>query len=751
MKVTRAFAFVRLVVVICGLGVALLGTAKTTAAQEVIDDECFEVNTYCDVEGVSWIVYSSDPSQTDDGSSTTINDPDLEAEGFTAFADSLLTNLTTGATAEVQAYDDGTGLAYADIGAAITNRNVYDVSGDHEIVDNNTDCELDPNCGQVFDVGLSEVDLSTFAPGITSITPAYGYVGTIVGSIVVEGDDLVDPFTGALSLSSSPAVTGLTVTGVSFSVIALTSTGFQEEVQIDYQLSQCATTGNITFEFTTTFGTGGSDQSFTIGDPTPIIDSVSPSVWQAGTNVPITVQGSGFGTNPIFSVAGTGVSILSGTVLVSDTQITATVSIASNAPNQTAPIQVQSQGYCGSGFVPANGNSSIATSSAQVAATPAPQPSIYLYATTNNITNQTTTMYSGQQIALIAVVTLSSGVTIQKQNWSTPEGTPIGGYTNGSGTAPCLLATNCPQPDSMSGGQVLLLPSNTGANCAPSNPPPNTFYSCFTFYWVDLGNARQITYSYTASNGSPNSATTTFNVEGPTNSLLTAQTSTVNILPAGQSEFLGAPGLEFGFYPNSPPGIDFTASATLPSGNQGAYSYVQLVGKDTGKYVFSPPANSQTCVPSGFVTSSSPELDNTYPYHMFNPPDSTLDAPAQEPLPQEGEAARSFSANMYLVWTPSADSRCPSGNACTIPVPLGSVSWQYFADATNTLANQTNGTTWLPSEGQGQYPGLGSANPFQPVNLAAFPYGYPMWTTTSLNTDVGGKYVNKDTGAPCGQ
>jgi hypothetical protein len=37
---------------------------------------------------------------------------------------------------------------------------------------------------------------------------------------------------------------------------------------------------------------------------------------------------------------------------------------------------------------------------------------------------------------------------------------------------------------------------------------------------------------------------------------------------------------------------------------------------------------------------------------------------------------------MYI---PPALTGCPAGNACTIPVPLGSVDWAWWGDAINTL------------------------------------------------------------------
>ena len=174
-------------------------------------------------------------------------------------------------------------------------------------------------------------------------------------------------------------------------------------------IAQNASTGPLEITLTTRFGHDHGDQQFTVGDPPPIIMSVSPAVWQAGTsNLPITISGSGFGTSPTVTVVGTGVSLVS-VGSMSDTQISATVSIASNAPNGSATVTVQSTGYNGSGFQPeTSGEPSSSSYNVGVQAVPGPAPTILLYATIN-ITNQTTTMYSGQQIALSATVNLPQG------------------------------------------------------------------------------------------------------------------------------------------------------------------------------------------------------------------------------------------------------------------------------------------------------------------------------------------------------
>jgi hypothetical protein len=714
MRRGRAFAIVRLVVLVCCIAVSLLATPKPAAAQgqDIFDDECFDLGlgTGCDVEGFSAILSTTTSSEIDTYVSTSIDNPDLMDQGYLAQVDgALFEGSNNFPVDETEAFDDGSGVAQSIMSDPVDLNTFYLLEGDHSLVNNNN-CDIDPNCGQSNEVGTTGVAVSTAEPTVTSISPTFGYVGTS-GIITVTGTALIDPFTGTANVSLTPGTGMGGISGVSVSVDGVTPDG--TTAILSYTIDQNATTGNILINIITTFGSDNGDKTFTIGDPPPIITSVSPAVWQAGTaSLPITISGSGFGTSPTVTVAGSGVSLVS-VGSMSDTLISATVSIASNAPNGPATVTVQSNGYDGSGFQPAqSGESPISSYTVQVQAAPGPAPKIFLYGTTD-ITGQTTSVIAGQQIALSATVSLPQGVSISSQQWSMPEGTVIGGYNA-----------------STSGGCVVLIAGQSSQTGACTGNPVSTTTSSFAFYWVDARNSRQITYTYTASNGSTNSATTTFNVAGPTGANLSPQTSTVNILPPGYNpKFGGLPGSQFGFYPNSPYGINFTASATLPGGNQGAYSFVQLISSDTIKRVAAPAKNSQTCTPSGFNTDPNPELDNTYPYGSASS-NTTNDSPGQALLSSWGELARSFSPTMYILWTPTSDSRCTSGSTCTIPVPLGSVSWHYFADAINTLAPQQNSTTWTLNSGSG------SANQFQSSSLSSFPFGYPTWSKTYSNSSI---------------
>jgi hypothetical protein len=430
-------------------------------------------------------------------------------------------------------------------------------------------------------------------------------------------------------------------------------------------------------------------------------------------------------------------------VSTGDTQISASVSVASNAPQETATITVQSNGYCGSGFQPAySGEPSTSSYGVPVQPVLAPVPQIQLYQ--QNITSAQT-MTVGQQIALRAVVTLPAGLSISTQQWSTPPGTAVGGYTNSSGTAPCLQAANCPSPDN-NVGKVLGLPNSTGdTSSACGSPPANTFYSCYTFYWVDAANPRQITYTYTMNNNESNSAASTFNVVGPQGISVSVNIGQATVEPITGNSVTpgGTPTLILFGVPVPPPnqgtaGIIFQASAMPPSGNNGKFLWAQLVNSDVdyreGHFLRGP------C--TGGPTPSNPQLDTSYPYsatlnssqNPVIPNDIATDNPTSKNAMDQrvGEFARCFTATMYLLWTPAANGSCPPGNACTISVPLGSINpnsgWHFVGDTINTLSTVggVNGTTWIMHfNPQPPIPQFQNSNPSTDTNNSFPTWGAP--------------------------
>jgi hypothetical protein len=302
-----------------------------------------------------------------------------------------------------------------------------------------------------------------------------------------------------------------------------------------------------------------------------------------------------------------------------------------------------------------------------------------------------------------------AGLTITSQSWTMPAITSaIGSYTA-----------------STAGGKIGTIdPTNT-----------NTV----TFYWVTQGNSQQITYTWSFNNGTSISASVAFNVTGPTGvqvavtegnqqvlSILTDASGHQTIGPGGVATLkqFGVPvGVATGTV-----GIKFAASAQSPSGLAGSYSWVQLVNRDV--ITVRAASGTQTCA----GIAGLPELDNSYPYGTPNGSlfenqvqyDIATDAPGiglnDTNGAARGEAARAFSAVMYLMWTPPPAAYCTNGSSCTIPVPLGYVNWTTSGDAINTLVSQSNYTTWTA-----QSCGNGGSSSFMQTTV------HPTWGTTFKN------------------
>src|SRR5262249_18736415 len=149
----------------------------------------------------------------------------------------------------------------------------------------------------------------------------------------------------------------------------------------------------------------------------------------------------------------------------------------------------------------------------------------------------------GQKIVLTSSVQLPAGLSISSQSWSNPPGKTVGGFD--------VIDTA-----TVSRGKKVELPSLNSSG--------------LTFYWVDSGDSRQVTYEYTASNGRSNRATATFNVKGLTGNLkMTPTTRTdgsgVQLTTNGSKVFLEKTGASVPGVAN-PVGISFQSNATPPSG-----------------------------------------------------------------------------------------------------------------------------------------------------------------------------------------
>lgn len=166
-------------------------------------------------------------------------------------------------------------------------------------------------------------------PSISGISPSSAVAGTS-GSIQVSGSG----FRPGAALSSSGS--GLAVSG--------NYSGSGGSISGNYTAT---TPGNYTVYVTQDTGTASA--SFTVGDPTPSISSITPNAWPNATTTPVTIQGSGFGSNPSVQVDGSGITYV--VTQRSNASIQLQVTVDGEAPPGQATVTVTSNGYGGSGFI----------------------------------------------------------------------------------------------------------------------------------------------------------------------------------------------------------------------------------------------------------------------------------------------------------------------------------------------------------------------------------------------------------------
>jgi hypothetical protein len=560
-------------------------------------------------------------------------------------------------------------------------------------------------------LGYSTDQFSGTAPTINSISPTGASLGSS-GTITVDGQNLETEYDG-----DEPPTVAITGSGITVSV-ATSPAPTAQEVTVNYSITANASTGPQNLTLTTLFGASNAAQ-FTIGDPTPAINSVTPSPWNVGsTNAPFTINGTGFGTSPTVTINGTGLTSYSITS-TADTQINGTFTIDPNAPSGSATVQVQSNGYGGSGFLQSTSGQP-SQSSAYSVPIAALTPQIMWGTDCSSATPLTTANLSptvGQQIALVGCL-MSAGVAV-----ATPPANPSWAFTGDPWISGGYSA-------STSSGQEAAAPA--------------TNQQMFVFYFVDGGNTGQPVLSFTNGAGSA-TARVTFNVTGPGTPTVTVDGGSAGVwtTTAGQTylELLGpfTPSA-FNAPAGSQSGIVFQAAA--PGITPGSsFWWVQLV-QDTITVL------SQNGYTTQYSTAPSiPLLDNAYPYQKTttsaqastpNELDLAVDVPAVQLNSAYGEEARNFSATMYLMWMPP-EGACCSGPGCPIPVPLGTITWGYAGDAINTWSPQNNkgdGTSsngWVIQSCTTPPPPYVKGN-YQPSFVPAS--SFPTWSGAATNNNL---------------
>ncbi len=170
------------------------------------------------------------------------------------------------------------------------------------------------------------------APTLTSINPNSG----------VQGTNVLVTLTGTnFAAGASVNVSGSGVTVSNVTVVNAT------QITATLGIASNATVGSRSVTVTSTGGTSNG-VTFTVNAAAPTLTSINPNSGVQGTNVPVTLTGTNFAAGASVNVSGSGVTVSNVTV-VSATQITATLGIASNATVGSDNVTVTSTGGTSNG------------------------------------------------------------------------------------------------------------------------------------------------------------------------------------------------------------------------------------------------------------------------------------------------------------------------------------------------------------------------------------------------------------------
>ena len=159
-------------------------------------------------------------------------------------------------------------------------------------------------------------------PTLSTITPAYGAPGAAV-PVTLTGTNFV---AGATVLTSN--------SGIAVSAVTVVST---TQITATFTIAANAPTGVTRVAVATSAG-ASAPGLFLIGPP-PTLSTIAPATGVQGTSVPVTLTGTNFVAGATVLTNNTGIGVSAVTV-VSATQITATFTIAANAPLGGANVKV---------------------------------------------------------------------------------------------------------------------------------------------------------------------------------------------------------------------------------------------------------------------------------------------------------------------------------------------------------------------------------------------------------------------------
>lgn len=496
-------------------------------------------------------------------------------------------------------------------------------------------------------------------PSITSVSPISAWYSGQTVNVVITGafpgqtpaypgctfnSDFVSTTENPLTAQSSPYFS--IATNSSGDAGTFTTT----QITLTITISPAAPTGTYYIQLTDDGGQTLEAPVQVSNCPSPGITSISPNVWVAGQSNPITITGTNFVTQAAASQACPETS----DIVVSTPSTNPSVKVVASAVNVVSATEVTASvrptvgSYSGGDYT---FNGAIAatvavdhtpratdlgapvSTTAQVDVLGPPEILWNGNPASGSVGPQDAVV--GQQILLTTFPTAATlaalpiPLTFAATNpttWMVTGGTNIGGYTPTAASA-----------------SVTAMP--------PLNTPNLTFYSVFP------ADAVAVTYTYCVSGQTEcPEATATFNVTGP---------PSVTVTPSGQEFFIG----------DNPPamnwGIQFAAEPD--PGYSGNFIWIQIVQSINEESLYSS-GNPVACTGGpGFDAGSPP----TYPFASGltaeDGPSGPLDSPPQL---NQNEQTESASFQMYLMW----NSGIGSGPSASIPVPLGSISWNIAGD-----------------------------------------------------------------------
>ena len=255
----------------------------------------------------------------------------------------------------------------------------------------------------------------------------------------------------------------------------------------------------------------------------------------------------------------------------------------------------------------------------------------------------------------VVVDILMGGVSIKGKTQNTIVGRGIGLTGQVTGGTPTTEEWTIP------GNRVKSYTANSTSATVTNLSADDLQQSTVSFYWVDGGDGRTVTYTVTV-NGQQYSASTTFNVKRPT-STLTATTNNsagaiaVDNAPGFTAIHFGVPSANGGT-----PGIAFSKTCSEPSGfTGGSCCWMQVVGTTDRRKQ----KNDLSC----YQRSGSNVCDTNCPYSGSA---TTEDTPLSQVDDQLLAASVDETYSMYLMYRPVGGG---------IWVPLRKVSWYWNAHA----------------------------------------------------------------------